>query len=493
MKQKTTAYLRLQFDKTRKAFKIFDLIIDENFAKIWKNIFNLENIYLKIEDKKIEGFEIFETIKLSVDILEGGKNFLAKSEKPTKIFKSKPGHFLTFSIDGRTYEKFLLEVYLTIFYYEGNKQHIVLNAKYYENEKSSLFSFPSKNTLMESTGKDDNIITMENKIDKTNNLLEEDTKFLYKDININNILYIAEKISTKLFGLANLGNTCFLNSILQILFHSPTFIFNFLNDVSKIRPKQDTLAYALFNLLMNIYSKEKDIFSPSNFVNVFLKKCNLFNLGEQSDSQRFFRNLASIIETEFGKLNTCIKNTFEVVVINRNQFYCENIYCGKINYENNNEQRLYNVYASVSDIKSESTINDLLWNTYKTKILKSNKLCGCGKNLTLKRQNFFGFNEYLNINIQKVNTDTRTINQIKVKVNDICFDQKNQIYYTPYAINLHDGGMDFGHYYSFVKIKNNKNNNSDGEWICFNDEKVSKAHFQESSEKILNVFYKIKK
>ncbi len=117
----------------------------------------------------------------------------------------------------------------------------------------------------------------------------------------------------------------------------------------------------------------------------------------------------------------------------------------------------------------------------------------CGKNLTLKRQSFFGFNEYLSINIQKVNIDTRMINQIKVKVNDICFDQQKKIYYTPYAINLHDGGMDFGHYYSFVKIKNNKNNNSDGEWICFSDEKVSKTHFQESSEKILNVFYKIKK
>lgn len=493
MKQKTNAYLRLQFDKALETFKIFDLKVDKNFAKLLKNFNNLENIYLKIENKKIEGFEIFETIKLSVDILGDGKNFLAKTEKPIKIFRSKPDHYLTFSIDGRTSEKFLLEVYLTIFYYKGNNSHIVLNAKYYENEKNSLFSIPSQNTIMESTGTDHQIISMDNKFDKINNLVEENTKFSYKDININIIPFITEKISNKIFGLLNLGNTCFLNSILQILFHSPNFITNFLNDVSKFKPKQDTLAYALFNLLMNIYSKEKDTYSPSNFVNVFLKKCKLFNLGEQSDSQRFFRYLASIIETELGKLNTCIKNTFEVVVINRNQFYCENIYCGKTNYENDNEQRLYNVYVSVSDAKSESTINDLLSNTYKTKIIQSNKLCECGKNLALKRQSFFGFNEYLSINIQKVNIVTRMINQIKVKVDDICFDQQKKIYYTPYAINLHDGGMDFGHYYSFVKIKSNKNSNSDYEWICFSDEKVSKVHFQESSEKILNVFYKIKK
>lgn len=491
MKPKTAAYLRLKFDQAQKAFKIFDLKVDKNLEKICKNVFNLENIYLKIEEQQIEeAFEIFETIKLSVDILEDGKNFLAKTEKPMKIFTSKPGHYLTFSIDGRTYEKFLLEVYLTIFKYKGNKQYIILNAKCYENERNSLFAIPSTNDPIIPRGTDDKIITMDNKIDK---LLEDDTKFLYSYININNIPFIAEKITTKLFGLINLGNTCFLNSILQILFHSPIFIINFLNDVNKIRPKQDTLAYALFNLLMNIYSKEKDIFSPSNFVNVFLKKCNLFNLGEQSDSQRFFRNLASIFELEFGKLNTCIKNTFEVVVINRNQFYCENIYCGKTNYENNNEQRLFNVFVSVSDVKNETSINELLSNTYKTKILQSNKLCGCGKNLTLKRQSFFGFSEYLSINIQKVNINTRMLKQIKVKVNDICFDQQKNIYYTPYAINLHDGGMDFGHYYSFVKIESNKNNCSDGEWIRFSDEKVSKAYFKESSEKILNVFYKIKK
>ena len=75
MKQKTNAYLRLQFDKAQEAFKIFDLKVDKNFEKLWKNVFNLENIYLKIENKKIEGFEIFETIKLSVDILGEGKTF----------------------------------------------------------------------------------------------------------------------------------------------------------------------------------------------------------------------------------------------------------------------------------------------------------------------------------------------------------------------------------------------------------------------------------
>ena len=75
--------------------------------------------------------------------------------------------------------------------------------------------------------------------------------------------------------------------------------------------------------------------------------------------------------------------------------------------------------------------------------------------MTLKRQTFFDFNEYLSINIQKVNIDTRTINQIKIKINNTCIYQQNNKY-TPYAINLHDKGIDFGHYYSFININGNK-------------------------------------
>ena len=107
-------------------------------------------------------------------------------------------------------------------------------------------------------------------------------------------------------------------------------------------------------------------------------------------------------------------------------------------------------------------------------------------NFDFKKANFFDFNEYLSIKVQKVNIDTRTINQIKI--NDTCiYQQSNK--YTPYAINLHDGGIDFGHYYSFVNINRNKDERYDGEWFCFSD-KFAKANFQESSNKFLNMFYK---
>ena len=47
---------------------------------------------------------------------------------------------------------------------------------------------------------------------------------------------LAKKVTTKIFGLLNLGNTCFLNSSLQIILHSPLFVEYFLKDIHKFTP-----------------------------------------------------------------------------------------------------------------------------------------------------------------------------------------------------------------------------------------------------------------
>ena len=104
-----------------------------------------------------------------------------------------------------------------------------------------------------------------------------------------------------------------------------------MNDIIKFQPGKNTLSFEFFNLIMKIYSKEKNIFSPYKLVDMFLKKCNLFSLGNQSDSQRFYRHLSTILEKEFGHFNTCIKETFEGKFTYINTLFCENTFCsGKI-------------------------------------------------------------------------------------------------------------------------------------------------------------------
>lgn len=127
--------------------------------------------------------------------------------------------------------------------------------------------------------------------------------------------------------MENIGNTCFINSSLQILIHTPIFIQNFLKDISEIKPSTDTVAYQFYIFIMNLNNSNKKIFSPLNLISSFLKICNIFSLGEQSDSQRLYRNLATIFDKEFGLLNTCINKTFKGELTNIIEYNCPNLLC----------------------------------------------------------------------------------------------------------------------------------------------------------------------
>lgn len=205
--------------------------------------------------------------------------------------------------------------------------------------------------------------------------LKKEEDFTQKEINfsfshINDIYDLTKSITNKIVGLRNFRNTCFLNSSLQILIHSPLFNENFLKDIRKGVSK-DTVAFEFFNFIMDIKSNNKNIFFPEKLISSFLKKCNLFYLGQQSDSQRFYRNIATIFDKEFGPLNTCIKSTFVGEIENTMFYNCCNKFCVNNRQKNIVKQPFYDIFLSVPQYKS--SIEDLIHITYETKIIKSSK------------------------------------------------------------------------------------------------------------------------
>lgn len=427
-------------------YKIKITTASKNLKELLINKFKIEDIYLEPieENQKKKTFPIKETIKVIAQIYNN-ENVVCKTEKDKiKIFSSKNNYFMKFSIEGRNENKFILSIGLVVYeklyntlYEYFNASKTFLDPKLLdENIKSSYQNQNEKNR-----NRSRSIQPNDFKFKKT--FEEREKEKIYNLSDIINIPELANSISNKIFGFRNLGNTCFLNSSLQILIHSPLFIRAFLEDLKKLKPSNNTLVYEFFNLIMNIKSLNSEVFSPEKLISSFLKKCNLFSLGEQSDSQRFYRNLATIFDKELGSNNTCIKEIFKGTLTYSMIYSCPNKFCPIGKSTNSVQQPFYDLIVSVGE--KDCTINELINETYKMQILTSAKKCTCGSNLQIIRNCKIMPNKYLSINIQRGKISTRTIKNNVITIDNL-FIKENCIY-EPYALNFHTGTMDFGHYY----------------------------------------------
>ncbi len=461
-KNLNTIEINLHFISSKKTYRIeIQKSLNPEIVNILKDKFKIEEYDLEIKGNlSIPPFPIKETIKVEVKEFNQKQN----NGEIRLIYKNVNNDFIPIKNENKDYYiKFSIDAGL-------EKKHINKNdkrcssANYLDcdNVKCVLLT-PCLAVYRKSAGKKDDkellyqatftkyISLNQNKRNKSTPIenrkpnLKSEHNYSEEEQNNNyqsKIQILTNIITTKIFGLFNLGNTCFLNSSIQILIHSPIFIKKFLEDYNKRNNQsKDTLIYNFNEFIMEIRRSKNQVFSPRNLVDSFLKKCHLFSLGEQSDSQRFYKNFLTIIETELGPNNTCINDTFKGQFIYNMEFNCTNSNCRK--YQKNIvKNSFYDIFVAVPEEHSE--IIDLINKTYRTQILKSSKKCKCGNNLELVRSCTINPNQYLSVNIQRANIKTRDLKKTLIKIDNLKLDE---IDYEPYAINIHDGKMDYGHYY----------------------------------------------
>ncbi|KAI5160122.1 ubiquitin carboxyl-terminal hydrolase 7 [Nematocida ausubeli] len=285
--------------------------------------------------------------------------------------------------------------------------------------------------------------------------------------------YEAKK-DTPYTGLINLGATCYLNSIIQTLFH----IKGFVKELFQQPPGEKTVQ---MQRLFYQLCKDTTYVDTKEFTNAFKLKNE--DIDEQQDVQEFFKFLLDELEKE-------AKGTpfFKYI---EDTFYGElgtTIRCDKGCVREITEK--YNDLQLVMDLpymeNSRTSLEDSLHNYISTMHLKAPNLYHCenhGYIEATKSDYCKTFPPVLFLQIKRFNMDYDTGDVYKVN-NYYSFPKELDLsLYTPdktvdnryslYTVNVHMGsGMSEGHYYAYIRKK-------DG-WYKFNDTYVTKCMEEEA-------------
>jgi ubiquitin C-terminal hydrolase len=122
-------------------------------------------------------------------------------------------------------------------------------------------------------------------------------------------------------GLGNLGNTCYMNSVLQCLAHTDVLKNYFLNKMFLHESQGNSIVTLAFGkLLFQLWGINRGVVFPSEFKKEFCKKFSMFSGVSQHDSHEFLIHLLDSINDElmsgetsvigrnfYGISETCLK------------------------------------------------------------------------------------------------------------------------------------------------------------------------------------------
>ena len=309
-------------------------------------------------------------------------------------------------------------------------------------------------------------------------------------------------------GFINIGNTCYMNSFLQIILHSP----NFLNEL-KIFSKKHKLGN---NLIENIIKLSE---YPNKTEHLFFIKDYMKNVSydygsyTQNDSQEFGKDLINEIINEIKRI---LNISYEYSDSERDVY---SKYTKKIKYKNfidkyqNNEINIEKMFT-INEIEEfwDKTNKDYIFNTsfdielifpksQTKKIYKLNELLDYkydNKDLNLgKKSNktkICKLPDILIITIIRSLIGKKYINYPLLIPKELClenyidkellYNNKEKSKYDLYAINKKYGNSyKAGHYFCCIKIGKN--------WFNFEDNQINLSSFdqEKTSSNVIGLFY----
>lgn len=351
--------------------------------------------------------------------------------------------------------------------------------------------------------------------------------------NINNnsktMIHDYDKYKDKgLSGLANLGNTCFINTCLSILSHTYE-LNNFLEDkkyLQKIKKIHDSALLLEWDNLRQLLWKDNCIISPNKFIQTLqytakIKQMDMFTGYDQNDLPEF---LLFLIDCFHNSISREIRMTITGNIENDTDKIAVKCFEKIKDMYTKDYSEIWNIFYAVQvteiiSLKSSKQLNIIPEPYFTINLpippkIKSPTLLDCfdlfvegeilsdenawfnestnKKENVKKRTLFWSFPTILVIDLKRFNNQNRKNQQlIEFPLTNLNLSKyvigykKNSYVYDLYGVCNHSGSVLGGHYTSYVKNANNK-------WYCFNDSSVSEVPIQNSivSPKAYCLFYR---